>query len=130
MNIAMLPLLIQRMKTESPTLYKQLSRWAIIIGSLTGIIALISTEAPELLPKTAFALALIKLCKFIAASMVGVIATSKTTTLDPSLMTDDSKQVVLKEAVDKGVITATTTATVIISDEIKINDGSENVTTS
>lgn len=123
---SLLPILIQRMKTESPDLYKRLSRWALILAIPTGIISVMSIESPELLPKTALFLAIIKLCKFLTATMVGVFVTSKTTTTDSSLMGEDTKQAVLKEAVDKGVITATTTATttatVVTSDDVRIND--------
>lgn len=105
MKQTMISTLLKRMQTASPDLYKKLSRWAFSLSIPMGIISLISTEAPELIPQFPYVDWIVKLCKFATALFIGIGITSTTTTTEPSLMSKETKEAVIEDAIDKGKVT-------------------------
>ncbi len=105
MKSTLIAALIQRMKTQSPNLYKQLMKWSMLFATPMGLIALTSVEAPEFIPQFPHVDLVIKICKFGTALLLGVTVTSSTTTIKPELMSEETKQAVIEHAAEKGDIT-------------------------
>lgn len=93
--------LLNRVKSESPTLYK----WIQIIGA--AVVAYIGTFVVELqtgamtVPHENI---ILPICQFLVALFAGAGVVAATTTKSAALTTEDTKTNVINEAISKGVV--------------------------
>jgi hypothetical protein len=91
-----LQLIIKRLKSESPDFYKKLRNISLMLAIPMGMVAFINEEFPSLIPEGDIYKLIVKLCQIFSALFFGVSLTSSTTTKNPSLLGDDTKEAVIK----------------------------------
>lgn len=92
-------LIISRIQSKSPSLYRKMQIWSVVISGLFGSTVLVLQNNPTMFSHENI---VIGICQFAGALFLGITAAASTTTTDPALVSKELKQNIITDAAPIG----------------------------